>query len=45
METLTWLAWVLLTVLGAVWAVIWLLIAGWVSTLLQLALLIPALAL
>jgi hypothetical protein len=49
MDILGWLGWALVTVLGLVWwllgflwAVVWFLISGWVSTLLQVTLLIAA---
>lgn len=40
MDIVAWLGWALLTVLGVLWSLVWFLIAGWVSTLLQIALLI-----
>jgi hypothetical protein len=40
MEILTWLWWSIVSVLSLVWTVVWFLISGWVSTLLQIALLI-----
>jgi len=40
MDIVVWLGWALLTVLGVLWSVVWFLIAGWVSTLLQVALLV-----
>lgn len=40
MDSVAWLGWALLTVLGVLWSVVWFLIAGWVSTLLQVALLL-----
>src|SRR5262245_9125982 len=47
MDVLGWLGWALLAVLGLLWwlvglawVVIWFLISGWVSTLLQIAILI-----
>jgi hypothetical protein len=40
MDIVSWLGWALLTVLGALWSLVWFLIAGWVSTLLQIALLV-----
>jgi hypothetical protein len=40
MEIVAWLGWALVAVLGALWTVVWFLISGWVSTLLQIALLI-----
>jgi hypothetical protein len=40
MEILAWLGWAVATVLGVLWSLMWFLISGWVSTLLQIALLI-----
>ena len=40
MEIIAWLAWAVMALLGILWSVMWFLIAGWVSTLLQIALLI-----
>ncbi|MBX9864056.1 MAG: hypothetical protein K2Y42_15055 [Hyphomicrobium sp.] len=40
MDIIAWLASALLTAAGVVWALIWFLIGGWVSTLLQIAVLI-----
>jgi hypothetical protein len=40
MDIVTWLVSALLTTAGVVWALIWFLIGGWVSTLLQIAVLI-----
>ena len=40
MDVLAWLWWSIVTSLGLLWALIWFLISGWVSTLLQIALLI-----
>jgi hypothetical protein len=40
MDILAWLWWVISTVLGVVLALIWFLVSGWVSTLLQIALLV-----
>jgi hypothetical protein len=42
METATWLFSILLTVLSLVCSLVWFLISGWVSTLLQIAVLIFA---
>lgn len=42
MDTVVWLAWALMTLLGFLWSLVWFLISGWVSTLLQIALLIAA---
>jgi hypothetical protein len=40
MDVVAWLGWMLLAVLGVLWSIIWFLISGWVSTLLQIALLV-----
>jgi hypothetical protein len=40
MDILAWLWWVISTVLGAILSLVWFLISGWVSTLLQIALLV-----
>jgi hypothetical protein len=40
MEIVAWLAWAFVAVLGVLWSVVWFLVAGWVSTLLQIGLLI-----
>lgn len=40
MDALAWFWWAIITGLGLLWAFIWLLISGWVSTLLQITLLI-----
>lgn len=40
MELVTWLLTSLAYVLGLIWSLIWFLISGWVSTLLQIAVLI-----
>ena len=40
MDILLWLWWALATAFGFIWAVVWFLISGWVSTLLQIALLV-----
>lgn len=40
MDILTWLGWALAALLGVLWSLVWFLIAGWVSTLLQITLLI-----
>lgn len=42
MDIVVWIAWALFSVLGLVWSVVWFLISGWVSTLLQIAVLIGA---
>jgi hypothetical protein len=40
MDILAWLWWVVSTVLGVFFALIWFLVSGWVSTLLQIAFLV-----
>jgi hypothetical protein len=40
MDILAWLWWVISTVLGVAFALVWFLVSGWVSTLLQIALLV-----
>lgn len=40
MEILAWLGWAVVAVLGILWSLVWFLISGWVSTLLQIAVLI-----
>jgi hypothetical protein len=40
MDILIWIGWALLKVLGLIWSIVWFLISGWVSTLLQIAVLI-----
>ena len=40
MESVTWLLTSLTYVLGLIWSLVWFLISGWVSTLLQIAVLI-----
>lgn len=40
MDILAWIWWILVSILGAVWTVVWFLISGWVSTLLQIAILV-----
>lgn len=40
METLGWFWWVLVHALGLLWALVWFLISGWVSALLQIALVV-----
>jgi hypothetical protein len=40
MDVVAWLGWALLAFLGVLWSLTWFLISGWVSTLLQIALLI-----
>lgn len=37
MDILSWLWWLLAKVLGVLWALVWLLLGGWVSTLAQIA--------
>ena len=40
MEIVAWLGWAVLAVLGVLWSLVWFLISGWISTLLQIAVLI-----
>ena len=40
MEIVAWLGWAVAAVLGVLWSLVWFLISGWVSTLLQIAVLI-----
>ena len=40
MEVWAWLWWIVVTGLGAAWTVLWFLIGGWVSTLLQIVILV-----
>jgi hypothetical protein len=40
MEIVGWLGSAIIAVLGVLWSLVWFLISGWVSTLLQIALLI-----
>ena len=40
MDIVAWLGWAVVAVLGVVWSLVWFLISGWVSTLLQIAVLI-----
>jgi hypothetical protein len=40
MDVLAWLWWLMVSVVGVVWTVVWFLISGWVSTLLQIAILV-----
>jgi hypothetical protein len=40
MDIIAWIGWALLALLGVAWSVVWFLISGWVSTLLQIALLV-----
>lgn len=35
MEFVSWIAWLLATIAGWIWSIAWLLLGGWVSTLLQ----------
>jgi hypothetical protein len=42
MDVLSWLWWIVSSVVGAAWTVVWFLVSGWVSTLLQIALLVIA---
>lgn len=42
MDIAAWVLWALLALLGVLWTVMWFLISGWVSTLLQIALLVVA---
>jgi hypothetical protein len=42
METAAWLLSIVLTVLSLLWSLVWFLISGWVSTLLQIAVVIFA---
>jgi hypothetical protein len=43
MEIIAWIAWALWTLVWALWSVVWFLISGWVSTLVQIALLVALL--
>jgi hypothetical protein len=40
MDVIAWFTWMLLAILGVLWSIVWFLISGWVSTLLQIALLV-----
>jgi hypothetical protein len=40
MDIVAWLGWALLSVRGVLWSILWFLIAGWVFTVLQVALLV-----
>lgn len=40
MDILAWLWWLVATGLGLAWSLVWFLIGGWVSTLLQIVLLV-----
>src|SRR5688572_11028123 len=40
MDILAWIAWALFGVLRLVWSLVWFLISGWVSTLLQIGVLV-----
>jgi hypothetical protein len=43
MDIVVWIGWALFALLRAVWSVVWFLISGWVSTTLQIALLVAVL--
>jgi hypothetical protein len=40
MEIVSWIGWLLATLAGWIWSVVWLLVGGWVSTLLQILLIV-----
>lgn len=40
MDIIAWLAWAFFSILGVVWSLMWFLISGWVSTLLQIAVIV-----
>ena len=40
MEFLAWLWWLVATLLGGAFTILWFLVSGWISTLLQIALLV-----
>ena len=40
MDVLAWIWWLIVSALSLVWTLFWFLISGWVSTLLQIALLV-----
>jgi hypothetical protein len=40
MDIVVWLGWAVLGVLGLLWSLVWFLISGWISTLLQILVLI-----
>ena len=40
MEIFAWLSWAVISVLALLWSLVWFLVSGWVSTLLQIAVLI-----
>ena len=40
MEVVAWVWWVIATGLGAAWSIVWFLIGGWISTLLQIVILV-----
>jgi hypothetical protein len=42
MDIVAWILWALLGLLSFLWTLVWFLISGWVSTLLQIALLVAA---
>ncbi len=44
MEVLSWLWWLVVSLVGVVWTVVWFLISGWVSTLLHTAILVVVIA-
>ena len=40
MDVIAWLAWAFFSILGVLWSLMWFLISGWVSTLLQIAVIV-----
>ena len=40
MEIVSWIVWMLATLAGWIWSIAWLLLGGWVSTLLQVLVLV-----
>ena len=42
MDVLSWLCWIASSVIDSFWTLLWFLLSGWVSTLLQIALLVVA---
>jgi hypothetical protein len=40
MDVVAWLGWAVVAILGVLWSLVWFLISGWVSTLLQIAVLV-----
>ena len=42
MDVVVWIGWALVALLGVLWSLVWFLVSGWVSTLLQVALFIAA---